>query len=426
MKFTPFKFAFVVFASAALALLARAVDAAQPRAQPANEKNSLLVAPSQPAAPRSPADVDHDAVWAIFRDQPSDPDLRKNDPQAWFRSYDQRMQRFVAAGRAYAEKYPTDPRRREALIQSSYARPYFLTGFKPEFDAAPREANLTVDQPALAAFWEAQLKYLTEIIEASDSSLRHRGGAMLAFLTDSGALARLRGATFDIESAGPLAERVLAKIGDETVLPVIDIYLDALKRANRAAAVAAFEAKVQAQPKVAALFAEQQAKRAAAAEARAKKLNALANLRFTAVDGREVDLQKLKGKVVLIDFWATWCGPCIAELPNVKKVYAAYHERGFEVIGITLENSTLSGKETPEQAAPKLARAKQKLTEFTAKNEMPWPQYFDGLHWKNPYREQFGVEMIPAMFLLDKNGNLASTEARGEKLEAEVKRLLGL
>ncbi len=57
---------------------------------------------------------------------------------------------------------------------------------------------------------------------------------------------------------------------------------------------------------------------------------------------------------------------------------------------------------------------------------MPWPQYFDGQHWKNPYREQFGIDGIPAMFLLDKDGQIAATDARGDKLASEVKRLLGL
>lgn len=150
------------------------------------------------------------------------------------------------------------------------------------------------------------------------------------------------------------------------------------------------------------------------------------DIAFTAVDGREVDLKQLRGKVVLIDFWATWCGPCIAELPNVKSVYAAYHEQGFEVIGITLENARLAAADTPEQAAAKLAAAKRLLLDFTAKAGLPWPQHFDGRWWKNDIAVRYGIKAVPAMFLIDQTGMIMSTEARGERLETEVKRLLKL
>ncbi len=143
-------------------------------------------------------------------------------------------------------------------------------------------------------------------------------------------------------------------------------------------------------------------------------------LSFTAVGGRTVDLAQWRGKVVLIDFWATWCGPCLQELPNVKAVYEKYHGQGFEIAGISFDQA-----HDPAHPAKRQKSADEVLA-FTVENQMPWPQYYDGLYWQNVYGKKYGIQAIPAMFLLDREGKLVSTNARGPKLEKEVKRLLGL
>ncbi|MBC8324909.1 MAG: TlpA family protein disulfide reductase [Verrucomicrobia subdivision 3 bacterium] len=144
------------------------------------------------------------------------------------------------------------------------------------------------------------------------------------------------------------------------------------------------------------------------AKSELKKMNALGNpvaIKFTAVDGRKVDLSKMKGKVVLIDFWATWCGPCVAEIPNVKKTYAKLHKKGFEIVGISLDSK------------------EDKLNEFVAEKGMAWPQHFDGKGWSNTIAKEFGIRSIPAMWLIDTNGNLVDMNAR-HNLEEKVEKLL--
>ena len=139
----------------------------------------------------------------------------------------------------------------------------------------------------------------------------------------------------------------------------------------------------------------------AAAELKNKPLE----LKFTAVDGREVDVSKLQGKVVLIDFWATWCGPCVAELPNVLKAYKELHPKGFEIVGISLDSD------------------KAELAAFVKEKGMEWPQYFDGKGWQNEISGKYGINSIPAMWLLNKKGMVVSTDAR-EGLAEQVAKLL--
>jgi peroxiredoxin len=148
-------------------------------------------------------------------------------------------------------------------------------------------------------------------------------------------------------------------------------------------------------------------------EAEAKKVQAgltegakFPEFSVTDLGGKPLSIANYKGKVVLLDFWATWCGPCRQELPNVLKTYEAHHKAGFEIIGISLDQD------------------KEKLTSFISDQKMTWPQYFDGKGWQNKLAVKYGIRGIPATYLLDGQGNIIGANLRGEALEAAVTKAL--
>ncbi len=130
-------------------------------------------------------------------------------------------------------------------------------------------------------------------------------------------------------------------------------------------------------------------------------------LKFTAFDGRPVDLAALRGKVVMIDFWATWCGPCMKDLPALKETVAKFKDRGVEIIGVSLDKDSA------------------KLTTVIKEQNMFWPQAFDGKSWQGELATRFGVRSIPSLWLVDQQGVLRDTFGRQDltaKLEAMLKK----
>ncbi|MBI5385665.1 MAG: TlpA family protein disulfide reductase [Verrucomicrobia bacterium] len=117
-----------------------------------------------------------------------------------------------------------------------------------------------------------------------------------------------------------------------------------------------------------------------------------------------------KGKVVLLDFWATWCGPCVVEIPNVVKAYEQFHEKGLEILGISLDR----------------AGAEQKLADFTREKNMPWPQVFDGKFWQAEVAVRYGIQSIPHMLLVDGDTGaiIADKDIRGTKLAPAIEKAL--
>ena len=126
------------------------------------------------------------------------------------------------------------------------------------------------------------------------------------------------------------------------------------------------------------------------------------NFSTTDLDSKLISLQDYRGKVVLLDFWAVWCGPCLTEIPNVKRVYDTYKDQGFDIIGVSLDTDEL------------------RLRNYLKKNNIAWRQIFSGQKWKSPLAEQYHIRSIPAPWLIARDGTLISREARGVKLERLV------
>ena len=127
-----------------------------------------------------------------------------------------------------------------------------------------------------------------------------------------------------------------------------------------------------------------------------------------AMKGETVSMKALRGKVVVVDFWATWCGPCIAEMPKMKDLYAKYKDQGVEFIGISLD--------MPGEGLDKLKK-------YVEENEIAGPQYYQGQGWDSEFSQSWGINAIPALFVVDAEGNVHSTEARA-KLESTIEELV--
>ena len=131
---------------------------------------------------------------------------------------------------------------------------------------------------------------------------------------------------------------------------------------------------------------------------------------FTAPNpqGNSITLSAIKGKVTIVDFWASWCKPCRIENPNLVKLYDKYHSKGLEIISVSLE------------------RGNQKAfwIEAIKKDQLNWYNVSNLKFWQDPIAQAYSVNSIPATFILDENGTVVAKRLRGAELEAKIKKML--
>ncbi|ODT99411.1 MAG: peroxiredoxin [Planctomycetes bacterium SCN 63-9] len=122
------------------------------------------------------------------------------------------------------------------------------------------------------------------------------------------------------------------------------------------------------------------------------------------IDGKAVRLDSFKGKYVLVDFWATWCGPCIVELPRLQRAYEKYHAAGLEIIAVSLDET------------------RGAVADFVKARKLPWPQVHNSSS-NSDIVEAFGVASIPANFLIDPEGNVIRLDLRGASIEQALEKV---
>lgn len=122
--------------------------------------------------------------------------------------------------------------------------------------------------------------------------------------------------------------------------------------------------------------------------------------------GKLIKLSDFKGKLVLIDFWASWCGPCRKEMPNVIKIYSKFKNKGFEIYGVSLDQD------------------KEKWMEAITKDGINWPQVSDLKYWDNVAARIYNVQGIPYTVLIDKDGKIIAKNLRGQELEKKIAEVL--
>ena len=350
-------------------------------AEPAND--------SAPKAGAEAADLSQfktaDQLWEhlkkVAAEQPSQPKSVEEFAQilhSW-------LDRQRAAAEAFLQRYPDDARSWDAKIvklmaanqlQQFGGTPVDAAAHRKEVESILASPEASPEARSEAAYLHVQL--LAQVADAEKpETISSVQKAITTFLANYGdskrapEIASMQIALLSVSNS-PDAETILKELSQSKDQSVADMAKNAIEQRERMA-------NLKTKP---------------------------VELKFTATNGKEFDIAKLRGKVVLLDFWASWCGPCISEMPGIVDAYKKLHKKGFEIVGISLDED----KAAMEAALKKLG--------------MTWVQHFDGQGWQNKISRSFGINSIPAAWLIDKKGMLRETGLRSDELSAAVEKLL--
>ncbi len=330
-----------------------------------------------------------DALWAHVLELRKEPEAKPKSREETLKMVREWFTEQHEAAEAFIVRYPGDQRRWEAkmiILQTSM-----------------QLSQLPDADPATKASADAVLKELAAIVAAPDAPAETKGeAAFIQTMMQMETLNPAKPETIDaLISAG---ESFHEKFGSHKFAAQVRQMQFRIAGEFPTEATEAFLKKMAAGTDEG--LAEQ-AKEITERQQRAKEIKSKPlELTFTAADGKAFDMTKLRGKIVLIDFWASWCAPCMTEMPNVVAAYRKLREKGFEIVGVSLDED------------------KAAMDAALKKHEMTWPQHFDGKGWKSELASRFGIREIPAMWLLDRKGLVRATGAIGSALESAVEELL--
>jgi thiol-disulfide isomerase/thioredoxin len=353
----------------------------------------LLVSLSALAASEKPAPAEDfsryhtaDELWTRLEELRKEPATKPATREEYLVAVKQWFVGQQRAADAFLKKYPTDARRHSAQITS--------------LQCLLQLSRLDGATPANPAAVRGQLD---AILAAGDAPDEVKGEA--SYIRASLLIEQLSADKPEtIATFLRAADEFLAKYGTHRLAPDIrQAQFDVATQATTPEADAALKKLADGEDeRVAMLAGRMFTKRRVMKEFSTKPLE----LKFKATDGTEVSMEKLRGKVVLVDFWASFCAPCIAEMPKLAVTYHLLRDKGFEIVGISLDQE------------------KESMEAVLSKFRIEWPQYFDGLGFRNTISSAFGIESVPTSFLVDRKGMVRAMNLPGEELPRAVEKLL--